>query len=123
MARMTPRTAVDLGLMQGAPPPAERLVTPDNRIEGPYNRRGFLRARECARTARSSRGGGLVRELESDPLGRATVPVMFDGGAFPCGAALARGYADAVCIVHAGRIVFELYVDGMRPDDTDLLMS
>ena len=36
---------------------------------------------------------------------------------------LARGYTDAICIVHDGRIVFEHYVDGMRPDDTHLLMS
>src|SRR3954462_2177908 len=123
MAPMIPRTAVDLGLMQGAPPPAERLVTPDNWIEGPYNRWGFLHVRELARTARISRGDGLVRELESAPLDLATVPVMFDGATVPFGAALARGSTDAVCIVHDGRIVFEHYVDGMRPDDTHLLMS
>src|SRR3954468_9958638 len=123
MARMTPRTAVDLGLMQGAPPPAERLVTPDNWIEGPYNRWGFLHVRELARTARISRGDGPVRELEHDPLDLASVPVTFEGDTVPFGEALARGYTDAVCIVHDGRIVFERYVDGMRPDDTHLLMS
>src|SRR3954465_3934811 len=123
MARMTPRTAVDLGLMQGAPPPAERLVTPDNWIEGPYNRWGFLHVRELARTARISRGDGPVRSLEHDPLDLASVPVTFGGDTVPFGEALARGYTDAVCIVRDGRIVFEHYVDGMRPDDTHLLMS
>src|SRR3954470_9252287 len=123
MARMTPRTAVDLGLMQGAPPPAERLVTPDNWIDGPYNRWGFLHVRELARIARISRGDGPVRELESDPLDLGSVPVTFDGETAPFAVALARGYTDAVCVVHDGRIVFEHYVDGMRPDDTHLLMS
>src|SRR3954454_3200101 len=123
MARMTPRTAVDLGLMQGAPPPAERLVTPDNWIEGPYNRWGFLHVRELARTARISRGDGPVRALASDPLDLRSVPVTFEGETVAFADALAHGYTDAVCVVHDGRVVFEHYVDGMRPDDTHLLMS
>src|SRR3954463_11099300 len=123
MARMTPRTAVDLGLMQGAPPPAERLVTSDNWIDGPYNRWGFLHVRELARTARIGRGDGPVRALEADPLDLGSVPVTFEGETVPFGEALARGYTDAICVVHDGRIVFEHYVDGMRPEDTHLLMS
>jgi CubicO group peptidase (beta-lactamase class C family) len=123
MARMTPRTAVDLGLMQGAPPPAERLVTPDNWIDGPYNRWGFLHVRELARTARIGRGAGPVRPLDADPLDLGSVPVTFEGETVPFGEALALGYTDAICVVHDGRLVFERYVDGMRPDDTHLLMS
>ena len=120
---MTPSTAVELGLMRGAPPPPERLVTPDNWIEGPYNRWGFLHVREVARTARISRGDGPVRPLEHAPLDLDSVPVTFEGDTVPFAEALARGYTDAICIVHRGRIVFERYVDGMRPDDTHLLMS
>src|SRR3954468_12706396 len=104
---MTPRTAVDPGPMPRAPPPAERLVTPDNWIEGPYNRWGFLHVRELARTARISRGDGPVGALESEPLDLGSVPVAFDGDTVPFAEALARGYTDAACIVHDGRVVFE----------------
>src|SRR5689334_10263151 len=109
--------------MRGAPPPPERLVTPDNWIDGPYNRWGFLHVRELARTARISRGDGAVRELAVDPIDLGSVPVTFAGETVAFSEALAAGYTDAVCIVHDGRIVFEHYVDGMRPDDTHLLMS
>jgi CubicO group peptidase (beta-lactamase class C family) len=120
---MTPPTAADLALMQGAPPPPDRRVTPDNWIDGPYNRWGFLHVRELARTARISRGDGPVRALPVDLLDLDRVPVTFEGETLSFAAALAEGCTDAICIVHEGRIVFEDYVDGMRAADTHLLMS
>src|SRR3954464_1685829 len=106
MARMTPRTAVDLGLMQGAPPPADRLVTPDNWIEGPFNRWGFLHVRELARTARISRGDGPVHELPADPRDVGAVPVTFEGRTVPFAQTLDETYTDGLCVVHDGAIVF-----------------
>jgi CubicO group peptidase (beta-lactamase class C family) len=120
---MTPPTAADLALMRGAPPPPDRLVTPDNWIDGPYNRWGFLHVRELARTARIARGDGPVRELPVDLLDLGSVPVAFEGESLSFATALAEGYTDAICVVHDGRIVFEHYVDGMRAGDTHLLMS
>src|SRR3954451_17613818 len=120
---MTPRNHVDLGLMRAAPPSPERLAPSDNWIDGPYNRWGFLHVRELARTARIGRGDGAVPALEAAPLALGSVAVTFEGETVPFGEALAGGYTDAICVVHDGRIVFEYYVDGMRPDDTHLLMS
>jgi CubicO group peptidase (beta-lactamase class C family) len=114
-----PRTWVELGLMQGAPPPPERLVTSDNWIEGPFNRWGFLHVRELAHTAAVWRGDGPVTELPYDPHDLDAVPVQ--GLTFA--AALEQTYTDGICIVHDGRMVFERYVDGMHPEDTHLLMS
>ena len=51
-----PATWPELHLMQGTPPPPDRLVTSDNWIEGPFNRWGFLHVRELARTARIAAG-------------------------------------------------------------------
>ena len=120
---MTARTLVDLGLMEGTPPPLDRLVTPDNWIEGPFNRWGFLHVRELARTARIPRGDGPVAPLEADPRDLGALTVAFEGAAVPLAAALEHTYTDGICVVHDGRVVFEHYVDGMRPDDTHLLMS
>src|SRR3954453_17727695 len=74
-----PATWPELGLMQGTPPPGDRLVTPDNWIEGPHNRWGFLHVRELARTARIKRGDGPETELPADPRDVDDVPVSFSG--------------------------------------------
>src|SRR5689334_16404483 len=118
-----PRTSVELGLMRGAPPPPEQLVTSDNWIEGPYNRWGFLHVRELARTARMSRGNGPLLELPRDERDLASIPVSFDATTMPLADALAETYTDGICVVHDGAIVFEHYVDGMGEDDVHLLMS
>jgi len=123
MPGMTARTLVDLGLMQGTPPPLDRLVTPDNWIEGPFNRWGFLHVRELARTARIPRGDGPVAPLPADPRDLGSLTVAFEGVTVPLAAALEHTYTDGICVVQDGRLVFEHYVDGMRPDDTHLLMS
>ena len=122
-ATQPPRTAVELGLMQGAPPAPERLVTSDNWIEGPYNRWGFLHVRELARTARITRGDGPVTELPRDPRDLGSVRVAFEGSQTTFAASLDETFTDGICVVHDGRIVFEHYVDGMQPADTHLLMS
>ena len=119
-----PLTSVDHGLMRGSPPSPERLVTGDNWIDGPFNRWGFRHVRELTRTARISRGAGPVRELRSaarDDL--ASIPVSFEGSTVPLREALDQTYTDGICVVQDGQVVLEHYVDGMRPDDTHLLMS
>src|SRR5215211_7405469 len=99
-----PQTSVGLGLMRGAPPPPDRLVTADNWIEGPYNRWGFLHVRELARTARISRGDGPVTDLPRDERDLASVPVPFDATTIALADALAETYTDGICIVHDGAV-------------------
>lgn len=118
-----PATWPELGLMEGTPPPADRLVTPDNWVEGPYNRWGFLHVRELARTARITRGDGPVTELPRAARDLDDVPVQFGDRTVRFADALEHTYTDAICVVHDGRIVFERYIDGMEPDDRHLLMS
>jgi CubicO group peptidase (beta-lactamase class C family) len=118
-----PPSAVALGLMQGAPPPPDRLVTSDNWIDGPFNRWGFTHVRELARTARIRRGDGSVHELPSDLRDLGTVTVAFDGATLSHADVLAQSYVDGFCVVHDGAIVFEHYADGMDAADTHLLMS
>ena len=109
--------------MQGTPPPAERLVTSRNWLGAPFNRWGFLHVRELARTARIARGSGPIRVLPSDPLPIGAVAFDWEGARVTVDAALRAAYADGVCVVHDGRLVFESYADGVRPDEPHLLMS
>src|SRR5690242_2846850 len=108
-AGFRPRTSVELGLMKGAPPAPQRLVTSDNWIEAPFNRWGFVHVRELARTARIARGEGPQVELPYDLRDFGSVSFRFDGSTMPFAQALARTYTDAVCVVHHGRIVLEHY--------------
>lgn len=97
-------------------------VTLDNWIDGPYNRWGFLHVRELARTARIPRGDGPVTELPAAP--RDLGGVMIGGPpAMPLEAALAEAHIDGICVLREGGVAFEHYRDGMRADDTHLLMS
>jgi CubicO group peptidase (beta-lactamase class C family) len=116
----TPR---ELGLMRGAPPPPELLVTSDNWIEGPFNRWGFTHVRELARTARIARGDGPVRALPRAERDLGAIAFGFEGATMTFADALAAGYSDGVCVVHDGAVVFERYADGIDPADPHLLMS
>ena len=96
-----------------------------NWIDPPYNRWAFRHVRELTRTARIGRGAGPVR-----PLPHASSPIDLGGITFAHGArpwtvteALATTHTDAFLVLHRGELVSESYFDGMRPDDTHLLMS
>jgi CubicO group peptidase (beta-lactamase class C family) len=117
------KTIVDLGLMRGSPAPPERLVTSRNWLDGPFNRWGFLHVRELTRTARIARGHGPVRALPAAPLPLGGVSFAWEGERVTVEDALRAAYADGVCVVHDGNLVFEYYADGVRPDGPNLLMS
>ena len=118
-----PKTAAEMGLMQGFPPPPERLVTPDNWVEPPFSRWGFRNVRQLARTAPIGRGDGPVRELPRDPRDLAGLRVPHRGRRIPFPQVLDSTYTDGLVVVHGGAIVFEHYVEDMRPDELHLLMS
>lgn len=94
-------------------------------MEPPYNRWSFLHVREFAATARISRGSGPVLELpraepqpdilsfEYETMHRHTT----------IGEMLEASYTDGLLVLRDGVILAEHYMNGMRPDDTHLLMS
>jgi len=121
MAR--PKTARQLGLMVGSPPPPERMVTLANWQDPPFNRWGFQHIRELMPTARIARGDGPVVRLpraehDLDGVrfkdGRRTVSVP---------RMLEETFTDALVVVHRGRVVAERYFNDMEPATTHLLMS
>ena len=103
------RTAAQLGLMEGTPPPVERLVTLANWQDPPFSRWGFQHVRDLIPTARISRGSGppwrLPRaERDFDDLtfrsGRRTLTLA---------RMLADTATDGYLVLHRGRIVMERY--------------
>lgn len=119
---------VKLGWMQGSPPPPEKRITFTDgpAREWPQIRWSFAHYRELTASARVSRGSGPVSklpvalrkdldELTFIPLGR-TTPMTW-------AAAVEAVYADAVLILHKGRIVHERYYGVMNADQPHIAMS
>jgi CubicO group peptidase (beta-lactamase class C family) len=109
--------------MAGPPPFDERLVSLANWQDPPFNRWSFQHIRDLIPTARIERGDGPVSRLaraERDPTG---VPFRDGGREMTIGQLLDRTWTDGFLVLHGGRIVFEEYRNGMRPDTAHLLMS
>ncbi len=106
------------------PEPARRAgVTSDNWIDAPYNRWGFRHVRELAHTARIRRGSGPVWQLPEHGGSLRDLLVAMGDEMFRLEEALEAAYSDAFVVTHDGELVHEWYAEGVRADDTHLLMS
>ncbi|MGH3002920.1 MAG: serine hydrolase domain-containing protein [Gaiellaceae bacterium] len=118
-----PATAAELGLMEGAPPPAAQHVTLANWQDGPYNRWGFQRVGELVPSAPVRRGDGPVLELPdaSEDLDG----LVLDGlpGSPTVRRFLLETCTDGFLVLQHGRIRLERYFNGMGPSTLHLLQS
>jgi 6-aminohexanoate-oligomer exohydrolase len=118
-----PATAEELGLMQGSPPDADRLVTLANWQEGPYNRWAFQNVGAVVPSAAISRGGGPVLELPVELEDIGGLPLAEVPGTPTLDQFLRHSYTDAFLVLRDGRIGHEAYFNGMSPDSKHLLQS
>lgn len=119
-----PPTAADLGLMEGYPAPPERRVTRDNMLTPPFNRWAFQHMRELLPTAPIARGSGPVRPLPADPASLDDLTFTAHGGERrTLREMLDECYADALVVLHDGRLVHETYRNGMTPATPHQMMS
>jgi CubicO group peptidase (beta-lactamase class C family) len=111
------------GLMQGLPPPADRLVGVHNWSTYPHLRWGFLHTREIVPTARIERGARPALPLEPDLRDIGGVGFPWAGERMTVAGMLERTYADGFLVLHGGRVAMEHYRPGMTPATTHLLQS
>ncbi|SDF12451.1 serine hydrolase domain-containing protein [Limimaricola pyoseonensis] len=119
-----PRTARELGIMQGFPPPPEKRPTLTNWDLPPFNRWSFQNVRSLVPTVDVFRGTGPVRPLPeaADPLGDLAVPDPA-GGSRSLDDFLEESYTDGFLVMHRGRVVFERYLNAMGPAALHLSQS
>jgi CubicO group peptidase (beta-lactamase class C family) len=98
-------------------------VTSANWIDTPYNRVGFIRVSELARTARISRGDGPVLELPRDERSLDSFRFEFESEKHSFSQMLEATYTDGMLVIHDGAVLFEHYAGAMMASDTHLLMS
>lgn len=103
-----------LGWMQGSPPPDEKLVRHDDGsyYQFPRSRWAFSNMRSLFPTANLSRGGGPPSSLPEQPgedLGAVTFMPLGSNSPMRWDEALMASYADAILVLHRGKIVYERY--------------
>ena len=118
-----PRTAAELGLMVGDPPPLDRLVTLANWQDPPFNRWAFQHVRELIPTARIAKREGRPWTLPRDERDLSRVRVRAGGRSVSLARLLHETYTDGLIVLHRGRIVTERYANDMTPSTAHLCMS
>lgn len=118
------KTAADLEIMRGFPPPADRCVTHHNWLQPPFNRWSFQNVRSLIPTR-------VVAARPAPMRGLPEAPKEFDGLTFDCpdgrrmtiAQMLDATYTDGFILLHRGHIVFERYMNGMTPATLHLSQS
>lgn len=119
-----PATAAELGLMAGSPPQADSRVTVRSWQEGPNNRWAFQHVSELVPSAVLGRGEGPVLELPRAERDLGDIPLAdLACGATSLDTFLRASATDGFIVLHQGSIVYERYLNGMRPDTRHVLMS
>jgi len=118
-----PPSAAELGLMQGAPPPADKIVTAENFLEPPFNRWGATHIREIVPT-RSVPVSGPPSPLPQRPVELDKLKVDFGAGhSAQVGDWLEAAYTDAFIVLHHGNVVYERYYNGQAQAMQHLMWS
>ncbi len=110
--------------MRGFPPAPEHQVTLANWRQPPYNRWAFRNVRQLLPSAPVGRGEGPAA-----PLPRAERDLSGVSFAGPTGQVrtledmLAATYTDGFIVLHRGRVVAEVYDNGLTPATPHILMS
>lgn len=118
-------SAAEAGVMVGAPPPPDMLVTLENWQRPPWNRWGFLHAREVMPSARISnhdqRPIGPLR-CRGENLGELTFESA-TGTAQSLNDFLSESWTDGMLVLQAGDVVFEAYRNDMSASTRHIMMS
>lgn len=123
-ARHRPRTARELGIMTGFPPPPEKRPNLENWDLPPFNRWSFQNIRSLFPTTNVSRGAGPAIPFQHDlqPIEE----LLFtdcDGESRSVSEWLTESYTDGFIVCHRGKLVCELYMNDMQPGTPHLSQS
>ncbi|NIE58129.1 MULTISPECIES: serine hydrolase [unclassified Burkholderia] len=108
--------AVTPGMMQGFPPPAEQVVNKANAFTPARLRWALGNTRLLAPTAGIRHAASPMPLPEQPASGLDTLPVTIGGETLTLDAYLRATHTDGFIVVQRGRIVYERYFDGFRPD-------
>lgn len=116
------RSWVELGLMQGNPPPPDKRVTIDDYDQGLHPRWSLLHMRELIPSARVT-ASPSPRVLPRAPRDLLDLPFQHEGRERRFADLLDATDVDAILVVHRGEVVLEHYDEGVGPDSRHVAQS
>ena len=116
---------VALRLMQGFPPPPDKIVRLANILKYPNVRWAAQHLRELGPTANVWRGAGVASSLPAAASALEDALVIPDdkGGFLTLADWQKSTYTDGLLVLHKGRVVYERYHTGMQPQQPHVLWS
>lgn len=114
-----------LGLMQGFPPPPDKIIRFD--LGGrafPKTRWTFSHYRELMPTVNVWRGSGAASALPRDEQDLDSFEfALADGRRMTWAEMLAATYTDGILVMHRGRVIYERYAGALEPELPHIGMS
>jgi CubicO group peptidase (beta-lactamase class C family) len=119
-----PKTAKEMGLMQGFPPPADKRISNQNFMQAPQNRWSFQHIRELQPTREIYRGTGSASRLENKPIDLDALEfTTSDDRRITFARWQQESYTDSIVVLHQGKIVYEKYSNGIMPHTQHQMFS
>jgi CubicO group peptidase (beta-lactamase class C family) len=113
-----------LGYMSSFPPTGDQLVDQSNRTKYPQLRWVLQHTRDLLPTRNIRRGNGPAALLPGAPRNLGGVLFQDDKGRdITVDEWLKQTYTDAIVVMHRGNVVYERYMNQMRPETPHLLFS
>jgi CubicO group peptidase (beta-lactamase class C family) len=118
-----PKTAAELRIGDSNELPPERRANKSNWTLAPFNRWSFQRVDQFTRTARVPKAAN-PSQLEENHRDLSQITFQdHTGQQCTVEDMLARTYADGFLVMHRGKVITELYFNGMNPSTLHLIMS
>lgn len=113
-----------LGYMSTFPPTPEQQIDQSNRIKYPQMRWALQHTREVVPTRNIRRGSGSPSVLPTAPKNLDNVSFEADKGQkITVAEWLKSTYTDGIVVMHKGKVVYERYMNQMKPETPHLLFS
>jgi CubicO group peptidase (beta-lactamase class C family) len=120
------KTAAELRLMVGFPPPESKRVNRSNALmTPPYNRWSYLHMRTLYPTAgipSAQKSFDIKREIDEN-ISKLKIENPETGEKYDFDRFLKETYSDAFVVIHKNKIVYESYLNGMNADQPHQMMS
>ena len=121
---LKPRTAAELGIMRGFPPPPEKRPNLTNWDLAPFNRWSFMNIRNLFPTVDVKADYGCRQELPLDLQDLSSIEFEdHSGKEVRLTDYLYSNYTDGFLVLHRGKIVCEQYFNNMQADTPHLSQS
>ena len=120
-----PRSARQMGIMQGLPSPHGSRITLDNWDRPPFNRWAFQHVREILPTTVVAKGTGPAWRLQLNEQDFDNLKVLHsrNNSQRTLTEILEQTYTDGFIVIHRDKIVYERYFNDMTPASLHLSQS